>query len=56
MPLDKTFRAFAPDQMLLMPQSLDDWLPKAWVSSSATRYPLPIRCAAGARPCGPWSR
>ncbi|MBK3566312.1 hypothetical protein JHN47_21510 [Streptomyces sp. MBT62] len=29
MPLDKTFRAFTPDQTLLMPMSLDDWLPKA---------------------------
>lgn len=25
--VDKTFRAFAPDQMLLLPPSLDDWLP-----------------------------
>ncbi len=24
---DKTFRSFAPDQMLLLPPSLDDWLP-----------------------------
>lgn len=29
MPPDKTFRAFTPDRMLLMPLSLDDWLPKA---------------------------
>lgn len=26
-PVDKTFRAFAPDQGLLLPPSLDDWLP-----------------------------
>jgi hypothetical protein len=25
-PVAKTFRAFAPDQMLLMPPSLDEWL------------------------------
>src|SRR5882762_1742 len=28
MPVKKTFRAFAPDQMLLMPPSLDEWLPE----------------------------
>jgi transposase len=28
-PADKTFRAFTPGQPLLMPQSLDDWLPEA---------------------------
>lgn len=27
LPVDKTFRAFAPDQGLLLPPSLDDWLP-----------------------------
>jgi transposase len=26
-PVDKTFRSFAPDQDLLLPPSLDDWLP-----------------------------
>ena len=26
-PVDKTFRAFNPDQGLLLPPSLDDWLP-----------------------------
>lgn len=26
-PVDKTFRVFAPDQELLLPPSLDDWLP-----------------------------
>ena len=28
MPVSKTFRAFAPDQMLLLPPSLDEWLPE----------------------------
>ena len=28
MPVKKTFRAFAPDQMLLLPPSLDEWLPE----------------------------
>ena len=28
-PVDKTFRVFAPDQGLLLPPSLDDWLPDA---------------------------
>jgi hypothetical protein len=27
-PVSKTFRAFAPDQMLLLPPSLDEWLPE----------------------------
>src|SRR5438445_2733075 len=27
-PVKKTFRAFAPDQMLLLPPSLDEWLPE----------------------------
>jgi transposase len=27
-PVDKRFRAFAPDQILLLPPSLDDWLPQ----------------------------
>jgi transposase len=27
-PVDKTFRAFAPDQILLLPPSLDEWLPQ----------------------------
>ena len=27
-PVNKTFRAFAPDQMLLLPPSLDEWLPE----------------------------
>lgn len=27
-PVDKTFRVFAPDQGLLLPPSLDDWLPE----------------------------
>ena len=27
-PVDKTFRAFTPDQGLLLPPSLDDWLPE----------------------------
>lgn len=27
-PVNKTFRVFAPDQMLLLPPSLDDWLPE----------------------------
>jgi transposase len=27
-PVGKTFRAFAPDQMLLLPPSLDEWLPE----------------------------
>lgn len=27
-PVKKTFRAFAPDQMLLLPPSLDEWLPQ----------------------------
>ena len=26
-PVDKTFRPFSPDQVLLLPPSLDDWLP-----------------------------
>jgi hypothetical protein len=26
--VDKTFRAFAPHQVLLLPPSLDDWLPE----------------------------
>jgi hypothetical protein len=26
-PVDKTFRPFNPDQVLLLPPSLDDWLP-----------------------------
>ncbi len=26
-PVDKTFRPFNPDQVLLLPASLDDWLP-----------------------------
>jgi hypothetical protein len=26
-PVDKTFRVFDPDQGLLLPPSLDDWLP-----------------------------
>ncbi len=26
--MDKTFRAFAPHQVLLLPPSLDDWLPE----------------------------
>ena len=26
-PVDKTFRAFAPNQILLLPPSLDEWLP-----------------------------
>jgi hypothetical protein len=27
-PVKKRFRAFAPDQMLLLPPSLDEWLPQ----------------------------
>lgn len=27
-PVSKTFRAFGPDQMLLLPSSLDEWLPE----------------------------
>ena len=27
-PVDKTFRAYTPDQGLLLPPSLDDWLPE----------------------------
>lgn len=27
-PVDKTFRAFQPDQLLLVPPSLDEWLPQ----------------------------
>lgn len=27
-PVDKTFRAYEPDQMFLMPPSIDDWLPE----------------------------
>ncbi|MFL6110423.1 MAG: transposase, partial [Catenulispora sp.] len=27
-PVKKTFRAFVPDQMLLLPPSLDEWLPE----------------------------
>ncbi len=26
-PVDKTIRPFTPDQVLLLPPSLDDWLP-----------------------------
>ena len=28
LPVDKRFRTFAPDQMLLLPPSLDEWLPE----------------------------
>jgi len=31
-PVDKTFRVFAPDQGLLLPPSLDDWLPAGHVA------------------------
>lgn len=27
-PVNKRFRVFAPDQMLLLPPSLDEWLPE----------------------------
>jgi hypothetical protein len=27
-PVDKTFRSFEPDQILLMPPSLNEWLPE----------------------------
>ena len=27
-PVDKTFRSFQPDQLLLVPPSLDEWLPQ----------------------------
>ena len=31
-PVKKTFRVFAPDQMLLLPPSLDEWLPEGHVA------------------------
>ena len=41
-PVKKTFRAFVPDQVLLLPPSLDEWLPEDHLARFVAELSAPV--------------
>jgi len=52
--LDKTFRAYHPGQMYLLPPSIDDWVPEATCGGSSPS--LSTKCSISSRSSPPTQR